>query len=245
LADAGAKNTSAGKDKVPQSTDAIIAIAAKEGFSAVAAQSLQLANGETVTLMSGQDTQFVSGGQMRVHSGQAIGILGGAVKAGEGGAGLQLIAGKDAIEIQAQADGLKIQAREEINVISANAHVDWAAAKKISLSTAGGANITIEGGNIMVQCPGKIVIRAGKKSFGAPTNNSFVSPTLPRGVMQFDEQFQLVDPAGDPVKNTRYAITKPDGGKVEGVTDQNGMIPLQQGFSADKLLITVLGRVLK
>jgi len=42
--------------------------------------------------MSGQDTQFVTGGQMRIHSGQAIGMLGGAVKAGEDNIGLQLIA---------------------------------------------------------------------------------------------------------------------------------------------------------
>ncbi|MDB5747649.1 MAG: type secretion system tip protein VgrG, partial [Massilia sp.] len=163
LSDAGAKNTSGGKGKLPHSTDAVIAIAAKDGFGAVAGRSVQLANGETVTLMSGQDTQFVIGGQMRIQTGQAIGVLGGAVKAGEGGLGLQLIAAKDAIDIQAQGDELKVQARDEVNVISANAHIDWAAAKRISLSTAGGANITIEGGNITVQCPGKIVVHAGKK----------------------------------------------------------------------------------
>jgi uncharacterized protein (DUF2345 family) len=163
-------------------SDPIIAIAAKDGFGANAGQSLQLANGETVTMMSGQDTQFVTGGQMRVHTGQAIGVLGGAVKAGEGGMGLQLIAAKDAIEIQAQGDELKVQARDDVNVISANAHIDWAAAKSISLSTAGGANITIAGGNIMVQCPGKITVHAGKKSFGAPEQMNYKLPILPQSV---------------------------------------------------------------
>jgi type VI secretion system secreted protein VgrG len=182
LADAGAKATGGGKGKTPHSTDPIIAIAAKDGFGAVAGQSLQLANGESVALVSGQDTQFVSGGQMRMHSGQAIGVLGGAVKAGEGGLGLQLIAAKDAIDIQAQADELKVQARDEVNVISANAHIDWAAAKKISLSTAGGANITIEGGNITVQCPGKIKVHAGKKSFTAPEKLNYKLPILPQSV---------------------------------------------------------------
>jgi uncharacterized protein (DUF2345 family) len=61
--------------------------------------------------------------------------------------------------------------------------------------------------------------------------------------MQFDEKFQLLDPAGDPLRNMRYLITKEGGGKIEGVTDDEGMIPLQQGFSPDKLLITILGRV--
>jgi uncharacterized protein (DUF2345 family) len=181
-ADSGAINTAPGDGKLPHLSDPIIAIAAKDGFGANAGQSLQLANGETVTMMSGQDTQFVTGGQMRIHTGQAIGVLGGAIKADEGGIGLQLIAAKDAIEIQAQGDELKVQARDAVNVVSANAHIDWAAAKSISLSTAGGANITIAGGNITVQCPGKITVHAGMKSFGSPAQLSYPLPTLPTSI---------------------------------------------------------------
>jgi uncharacterized protein (DUF2345 family) len=148
----------------------------------VAGQDIQLANGETVSVTSGGDSQFISGGQMRVHSGQAIGVLAGAVNAGEGNVGLQLIAAKDAIDYQAQADQIKVQARDEINVISANAHIDWAAAKSISLSTAGGANITITGGNITVQCPGKILVRAGMKKFSSPDRMNYPMPGLPRSI---------------------------------------------------------------
>ncbi|WP_426071660.1 type VI secretion system Vgr family protein [Janthinobacterium sp. DSP2-3-3] len=169
-------------DQLPQTKDAIIAIAARAGLGVIAGQDLQLANGETVTMMSGQDTQFSSGGKLRVHSGQAIGVLAGVVKAGENNIGLQLIAAKQAIDLQAQADVLKVQAREEVNVISANAHIDWAAAKSIRLSTAGGANITIEGGNITIQCPGKITVHAGKKSFIGPTRLAYPLPALPASV---------------------------------------------------------------
>jgi Rhs element Vgr protein len=181
-ADASSKNTNGGGGKLPHSTDAVIAISAKDGLGANTGQSLQLANGETVTLMSGQDTQFVTGGQMRVHTGQAIGVLGGAVKSGEGETGLQLIAAKDAIDIQAQANELKVQARDQVDLISVNAHIDWAAAKSISLSTAGGANITISGGNITVQCPGKITVKAGKKSFTGPEKMAFSMPSLPYSI---------------------------------------------------------------
>jgi type VI secretion system secreted protein VgrG len=181
-ADASDKNIKPGDDKLPHATDAIIAIAAKAGLGVNAGQSLQLANGETVTMLSGQDTQFITGGQMRVHSGQAIGVLGGAMKPGESNIGLQLIAAKDEIDFQAQSDALKVQARDDINVVSANAHIDWAAAKSISLSTAGGANITIEGGNITVQCPGKITIHAGKKTFTGPERLNYPLPPMPRSV---------------------------------------------------------------
>jgi len=176
------KDTAPGDGKLPHLSDPVIAIAAKAGLGVTAGQAVQLSNGETVSLMSGQDTQFVTGGQLRVHSGQAIGMLAGAVKPGEGGIGLQLIAAKDAIDVQAQADVLKMRARDEVNVVSANAHVDWAAAKRISLSTADGANITIEGGNITVQCPGKITIHAGKKSFLGATERTYKLPILPQSV---------------------------------------------------------------
>ncbi len=148
----------------------------------IAGQDLQLANGETVSLMSGLDTQFAGGGQWRLHTGQAIGMLGGVVKPGEAGLGLQLVAASQPIEVQAQSDEIRGQAREEINVISANAHIDWAAAKSIRLSTAGGANITIEGGNIMIQCPGKITVFAGRKSFSGPYRESYPLPVMPRSI---------------------------------------------------------------
>jgi type VI secretion system secreted protein VgrG len=95
---------------------------------------------------------------------------------------VQLIAAQGVIDVQAQADVLNVQAREEVNVISANAHVDWAAAKSIRLSTAGGANITIEGGNITTQCPGKITVFAGRKSFIGPTRLAHPFPALPNAI---------------------------------------------------------------
>jgi uncharacterized protein (DUF2345 family) len=177
--------------KLPYANDPIIGVSAKDGFGANAGQSLQLANGETVTAMSGHDSQFVSGGQMRVHTGQAIGVLGGAVKAGEGGPGLQMIAAKEAIDIQAQGDELKVQARDKVNVVSANAHIDWAAAKRISLSTSGGANVTIEGGNITVQCPGKIKIQAGKKSFSGAERLRYPMPSMPRSELKVKRKFSF------------------------------------------------------
>ncbi|WP_229427801.1 DUF2345 domain-containing protein, partial [Pseudoduganella buxea] len=219
------------------------AVSAKAGLGVTAGGAVQLSNGETIGLMSGADTQFVAGGALRMHSGQAIGVLGGAVAAGEGGLGVQLIAAKNAVEIQAQADVLKVQARDEVTVVSASSFVDFAAAKSISLSTAGGANITIDGGNITVQCPGKISIKAGKKSFSGPVSIGSEMPTLPRGTLRYDEKFQLVDVMGEPVANMRYAIKRSGGGRIEGTTDAAGFIPLQHGTSPEQLTIEILGKL--
>jgi type VI secretion system secreted protein VgrG len=178
-----------GQGKLPHPCDPIIAIDAKDGFGVNAGQSLQLTSGETVLLTSAQNSQFVAGGQMRLHTGQVIGVLGGAVTVGEGGQGLQLVAATDVVHIQAQADELKVQARDEISVISANDRIDWAAAKRISLSTSGDANITIEDGNITVQCPGKLLVQAGRKNFAGPERVAYSLPLLPQGDVKLRYKF--------------------------------------------------------
>jgi type VI secretion system secreted protein VgrG len=98
------------------------------------------------------------------------------------GKGLTLIAGKDPVRYEAQSDTIQIQAKQLVNIQSANSHIDWAAAKKISLSTADGANITIEGGNITVQCPGQLTVHAASKTFDGPTRLSYPLPGLPKHI---------------------------------------------------------------
>lgn len=211
-ADAAARNTKPHDDKLAHTSAPMVGISAKAGLGMVAGQDVQLANGETVSLMNGIDSQFVAGGQMQVHSGQAIGVLAGAVGGGEDGAGLQLIAAKDEVAYQAQSDKLQVQARDEIDVVSATAHIDWAAAKSISLSTAGGANITIAGGNITVQCPGKLMVHAGMKKFAAPDRLSYPLPKLPRSAMPeraLKFKLRLADtpgPHGHPLAHTPWKI---------------------------------------
>ena len=159
--DADQKNTATGEDKLPHSTDPLLTIAAQAGWMLSAGQDIQVVAGETITWGAGRNISWAIGGSQRIHSGQAIGVLAGAVAAGDNaaaskaaGQGISLIAGKGDIEIQAQADTLQVAAKQDLSVQSKSAHIDWAAAKRIVLSTAGGASITIEGGNITVECPG-------------------------------------------------------------------------------------------
>jgi len=179
--DAAQRSTAASDGKLPHSTDAVLGIAARGGLGVVAGQNIQLNNAETTSLMSGQDSQFATGSQLRVHTGQAIGVLAGAVKAGSNNSGLQLIAAKDDIDIQAQAGELKVQAKGQVDVVSANAHIDWAAAKRIRIANAAGASITIEGGNITTTAPGQITVHASQKVFEGPGNVSYPLPVLPKG----------------------------------------------------------------
>ncbi len=187
--DAGARKTAPGAGRLPHVSAALVAISAKDGLALTAARDVQLAAGEVAVVASGQDSQFATGGQLRVHSGQALGVLGGAVGPGAQDIGVQLIAARDPIDVQAQAGALGVQAHGMVDVKSANAHIDFASAKRISLSTVGGANITIDGGNITIQCPGKITVNAGKKAFVGPARSNYAMATLPRSEMKLKKKY--------------------------------------------------------
>ena len=196
--DAGNKNTATGQSKVPHLTDPAIIQAARADFGHVAGQNLQYANDETTIFASGADSNFAIAGKTRIHTGQAIGLLAGAIQAGPGNTGIKLIAAKDNIDLQAQSDEMKFQAKKEMKVVSANANIDFAAAKKIHLAVAGGASIIIDGG-ITVQCPGTITVHASKKKFSGPAQQNYGLPKFPENPFEtstphFD--FKLTDMPG-------------------------------------------------
>ncbi|WP_229493959.1 type VI secretion system Vgr family protein [Massilia arenae] len=237
------RRASASEHSLPYTTGPLIEVTAKDGFGISASQDLQLSNGETITLMSRQNIQNVVGGLLRLHAIQAVGVVSGTVNDSENGTGLELIAAEDLIDIQAQRDQLKLQAHDEVNFSSNKSFIDFAATKNIVLSTSGGASIEISEGNIEVKCPGVIKIRAGKKSYSGPSRTDPNFPTLPQGAMKFDEKFQILDAAGDPLRNVRYAIIKQNGGEISGVTDGAGFISFQQSFSAEKIVIKIMSKV--
>jgi uncharacterized protein (DUF2345 family) len=167
--------------QLPHMEEANIAIVGKAGVGITAGQNLVLSSGDTAQIASGQDSQIASGGLARIHTGQAIGILAGAIQAGAeaAGKGLSLIAAQGDIDMQAQAGTAQIASKQALEIKSANGAISIASAKKITLAVAGGASITIEGGSFTAQCPGKIMVQAGKKSMVGGGTSSLSLPAMP------------------------------------------------------------------
>ncbi|CAJ0683451.1 type VI secretion system Vgr family protein [Ralstonia holmesii] len=219
--DASAGNT-ATQGKVPHQGEAIAHLAGRAGLVMVAGQDLQLANGESIALGSGQDTNLAVGKQARMHAGHAIGVAAGLSKAGDNNIGLQLTAGQDNIDVQAQHDVLKLMAKQDLKLVSANMNVDFAAAKRIRIATAGGASITLEGGNITVECAGPITYKAAQRQFQGPVSKTVTAagfPTTSFGL--YDETFRLLTPNGKPMRPTPYQITAAQGDGHESKTQSN------------------------
>lgn len=75
-------------------------------------------------------------------------------------------------------------AQQTLELKTAQGMVHIAAAKRVVLAVSGGAGITLEGGQLTVQCPGKITVRAGQKSMVGGGTISHPFPVLPMSDLQ-------------------------------------------------------------
>ena len=175
---ASERSPAAGTDRVPHTGDALVGLAAPAGIGLIAGQSLHWSAGETITLASGGASHLAIAGDLRIHTGQAIGLLAAAVEGQTETNTLSVVSGEGELDLQAQNAQIRIRSRDQLRIVSANAQVDLAAGKTVHLATAGGATLTIEGGNITIACPGSIKVHAAKKSFVGPTS-------LERELVQF------------------------------------------------------------
>jgi type VI secretion system secreted protein VgrG len=236
LSDAGNKSTATSKDKIPHSTDALLTLAAKGGLGMVAGQSLQWAAGETITWASGLDSNFALASHLRIHTGRALGILSSAKGSGH----LKAIAASGPVLAQAQADTMTLAAKEQLKMVSVSGKFLAASAKKIHLAVAGGAAITIEGGNITVQCPGVLTVHASNKSFSGPQNYSQAMNALPQST-GFDDAYVVRNPStGVPLANATVEITRGDGSKLRVKTDATGKTPVQKSEFLESVSLRVL-----
>ncbi|QPC32347.1 type VI secretion system tip protein VgrG [Caldimonas thermodepolymerans] len=243
--DADRRHTRAADDKVPHVTDPLVAICARAGLALTAGQDVLLAAGEVLHTAAGRDVHQAVGGQARLHTGQAIGVLAGAVGPGEGaaGTGLTMVAAQGPVECQAQDGPMQLAAHGLVDVRSRHAHIDWAAATRVVLATAGGACITIDAQGITCQCPGKFTVRAARKRFAGPSTVAAELNAWP-GPLPLDEEFKLVWPFDEtPVVGRRFEITRQDGTTVRGVTDAHGRSGLQRSLLPEGVGLRMLDEV--
>ena len=157
-------------------------------------------------------------------------------------AGIKIKAGQGPIEIEAQADTLKIASQELMHVYAINDFVKVESGKGILLAS-GGGYIKIEGGNIDIVCPGKINLKAGQVEVMSGSTLSTDLAAMPKLQMDYDELFVLRNKAGKAMPNMKYKIKTEDGKMIEGMTDAEGKTEKVTSLSMTKAVITLLGYV--
>ena len=136
---------------------------------------------------------------------------------------------KENITLSAHTGKLEATAKQEVNIASSTKAVEVLATNKITL-TAGGASITLDGGDITITAK-QFTEKAGKHSkagggvdglslAGLPSLIPYAK-TLMDGV--YNLAYQFLDDDDVPYTNTSYtAVNKKTGEKFKGVTDKDG-----------------------
>ncbi|MFG6469080.1 type VI secretion system Vgr family protein [Roseateles sp. BYS87W] len=182
--DVAQRSTSVNDTRLPATGASALHLQGQAGIAAIAALDHVHSAGHAITEAAGQHIEQAVGGDLRIHTGQALAVTAGLIKAGSGaaGTGISLIAGQQDVQVQAQSDTLTLAAMKDVTVGSQSAGIDLAAAKKIVLKVGGGASLTIDSGGINFECPGNLTVKAGKKEFQRGGRVDYAMPTLPSQV---------------------------------------------------------------
>lgn len=185
---------------------------APQGIGMVSARAVRVASGgESVGIMSGHNTDISTGQSFTVAAGEAVSLL-------AKDQGMQLLAAKGQVTLQAQSDALSLSAQKDLDIQSAEGKVTVSAHQELVL-TCGGAYIKLSGGNIELGCPGNILLKCTNAQKMGPASFDIAPVAMPGG---FAGGFILTDDNGIPQPLTPYRITTAEGDVLQGVTDENG-----------------------
>ncbi|AWH52941.1 type VI secretion system tip protein VgrG [Stenotrophomonas sp. ESTM1D_MKCIP4_1] len=208
----GARRSAAGE--VPHTDSPTLGLCGHAGVAMVAGQALHWHSAQHVALGSGQNSDVSVAGQARLHARQAVGMLAAGSPTAVGDAALSVVAGQAELDIQAQSAAINLQSRAPLRTVSAHASVQLAAARTLHIATAGGASITLEGGNLVVNCPGTLTVHAGQTFFEGPAQLTQPLPDMPTSVLSEHVPklaFRLQDipgPHGMPLAGQAWKIVR-------------------------------------
>lgn len=198
---------------------------------------IQRSMGEMVTT-SQQDMMVSSGDGHHQVSSESLAV----VADGQ----FSMTNGKDNIMLSAHTGKLEATAKQDVNMSSSTKEVEVVATNKITL-TAGGASITLDGGDITIAAM-QFTEKAGKHSRDGGGMDGQGLAGLPSKVIEtdnnlrivYDEGFVVVDEdTQEPIPNCHYKITKPDGSIETGITNQKGQTKVIESYTIEDLKIEV------
>ncbi|WP_312831068.1 type VI secretion system Vgr family protein [Pantoea eucrina] len=140
-------------DALTELKQAALLLSAPGGIAQATAKSLQLTAGENLIATSGKNTDFSILKNFTVAAGEAISLFAQKL-------GIKFFAAKGKVEIQAQSDGMTLDALKDVLISSSEGNVTIRAKQDILLVGSGGAYLRIGNGEVESGAPDKIIQRA-------------------------------------------------------------------------------------
>ncbi len=173
---------SGGAGKVTAYAEPHLQLSSPAGIAATTPVNVIFSAGATSSVTAGQDINFAAQGNSYslVAGGISLFTYGKAENKTKPNqeTGIRLHAASGKVVTQSQSDETRIIADKSITVASIAKSVG-VAAKEHLLLTAQGAYIKLEGGNIMIHGPGKMLFKASMKELAGPAKSNPELPLMP------------------------------------------------------------------
>ena len=217
------------KQKIEQLHEEVILGSAPKGMALVSGEDMQLSAGGNLTLTAGRQLDVGVQKDFTLAAGKRLSLY--------SREGVKLFSSQNDIDIQAQGGNITTWSTQDTHISSGRKLV-VTAQDELTL-ICGGGYIKINGGNVEIGGPGKLLIKnTGIKKAGSGSMQGVMKSFEPDS---FDEGFALLHPiSGEPIVSQRFKITLPDGSVQEGVTDAQGKTPLLQGKTMDDVIFELL-----
>ncbi|HHE7990527.1 TPA: type VI secretion system Vgr family protein [Enterobacter hormaechei] len=219
------------KQKIEQLHEEVILGSAPKGMALVSGEDMQLSASDNMTLTAGKQLDVGAQNDFTLAAGKQLSLY--------SREGAKLFSSQNDIDIQAQGGNITTWSTQD-TYISSGRKMVVTAQDELTL-ICGGGYIKINGGNVEIGGPGKLLIKnTGIRKAGTGSMQGVMKSFEPS---TFDEKFVIRNAlTQEPLPGKAYKITMPNGSVVTGITDAQGATTLNSSDLIDDMIITLTGR---
>ncbi|WP_312416565.1 type VI secretion system tip protein VgrG [Pseudescherichia sp.] len=214
------------QQKIEKLQQQVLLGTAPKGVALASGEDMLLSAQENLTLVAGKQLDMGAQKDFTLAAGKQIGLW--------SQQGAKWFASQGDIDIQAQGGNITTWSTQDTHITSGKKIV-ITAQDELTL-ICGGGYIKIQGGNVEIGGPGKLLVKNQGISKQGCASMQGVMKSFDAG--SFDERFVITHPAsGKALASQKYEIYLPDGSVTTGITDATGHSSLMASQAIDGLKI--------
>lgn len=214
------------QQKIEKLQQQVLLGTAPKGVALASGEDMLLSAQENLTLVAGKQLDMGAQKDFTLAAGKQIGLW--------SQQGAKWFASQGDIDIQAQGGNITTWSTQDTHITSGKKIV-ITAQDELTL-ICGGGYIKIQGGNVEIGGPGKLLVKNQGISKQGSASMQGVMKSFDAG--SFDERFVITHPAsGKALASQKYEIYLPDGSVTTGITDATGHSSLMASQAIDELKI--------
>lgn len=208
----------------PELKECDIVLAGPAGISLAVERSAHVASNEDIALTSGRHVGIAVGHSLFASVSNALTLF-------VHKAGIALVAAAGRVRIEAQSDGIDLNAKQAVSVTSTTDSIHLHAAKEIVLH-AGGTQVSISDQGYVVRTAGEHTVHAASHRTNGPQALPVKMPLTNVEDARVVEHFVLMErESGWVLPQQRYRVALVDGRVIEGTSSASGETSLAMGQS--------------